>query len=326
MAVRRMEFGATLPLLFLAVAVPGYSVTIQYSGGFGTGSGDFTGVARITSGLGNCSGALMADGMHVMTAAHCAASISVDGLSQTVLTPITPFLSFFTPSFSSGFADTVTGVHLNPATTAWFSGDPTFGLMYDIAVLDLATPAPSDATRYNLDLSGFAIANQSAVLMAGWGLGGFPGGAIGGTAGDRRGGTNKVSGVFTSANDPSLPGNPSVSLLDQPIELQWTTTGDTSTPTNTLGLSNAGDSGGPLLYNGNLIGITSFGDLPRDGTLPIGLTFADGYANLSNRGNADFLNSLGLAATPEPGTWMLAAGGTLLVMLRLRDAPVGLFQ
>lgn len=313
MIVWKMKFRSAMPLLLLAAAVPAHSVTIQYFGGLVTGADNFTGVAN----LGGCSGALLADGIHVITAAHCAATISVGSGGQTVLTSNgINQLSFFTHAFPSGISDAVTGVHFNPLTTMWFSADPNYGLLYDLAILDLAAPAPADATRYNLDLSGYAIANNSAVTMAGWGLGGYPGGSVGGTGGTRRAGTNTVSGVFSSNNDPSLPGDPSVALIDSPIALRWTTTSDTSTQGNTLGLSNAGDSGGPLLFNGNLIGVASFGNLPRSGTIPIGLAFAGGYVNLANPGNADWLNSL--LGAPEPGTWMLAAGGALLVWLRRR--------
>jgi Trypsin len=310
MIVRKRKFRSAMPLLLLLAAVPAHSVTIQYFGGFGTGSGNFTGVAN----LGGCSGALLADGMHVITAAHCAATISVGSGGQTVLTSNgIDHLFFFTGTNPGGISDAVTGVHFNPLSTMWFSPDPNFGLMYDLAILDLAAPAPADATRYNLDLSGFAIANNSAVTMAGWGLGGFPGGSVAGTGGTRRAGTNTVFGVFTTADDPGLPGDPSVALTDSPIALRWTTTSDINTPSNTLGLSNAGDSGGPLLFNGNLIGVTSFGSVPRSGTIPIGQTFEAGYVNLANPGNAGWLNSL--LAAPEPGTWMLAAGGGLLMWL-----------
>ena len=72
-----------------------------------------------------------------------------------------------------------------------------------------------------------------------------------------------------------------------------------------------------MLYNGDLIGITSFGDVPRSGILPIGPTYEADYVNLANPGNADWLDSV-LEGTPEPGTWMLAAGGALLVLLRRR--------
>jgi hypothetical protein len=316
MTSRRMKLSSTLPLLLLAAAVPAHSVTIQYSGGFVTGAGNFTGVASLpTSG---CSGALLADGIHVITAAHCAATVSVGSGGQTVLTPNgIDHLFFFTGAFPSGSFDAVTGVHLNPLTTAWFSADPNYGLMYDIAILDLAVPAPDDATRYSLDLSGNAITNHSAVTMAGFGLGGYPGGDVGGTGGTRRAGTNTVWTTFGSASDPNLPGDPVVALTDSPIALRWTTTSDINTPGNTLGLSNAGDSGGPLLFNDNLIGVTSFGTLPRSGIIPCcGQTFEAGYANLADPGNADWL--IAELDAPEPGTWMLPAGGALLVWLRRR--------
>jgi hypothetical protein len=267
---------------------------------------------------------LLADGVHVLTAAHCASSTwYVNSAGQTVLSQSIYGLSFFTGGYPGGISDAVTGVQFNPLTSAWFNADPSYGLMYDVAILDLATPAPADATRYNLDLSGYAIDHNSGVVMAGWGLGGYPGGEIGGssptgTSGSRRAGTNTVAGLRTTIDDPNLAGDPSVTLNDTPIMLLWTTTSDTGTPTNTTGLSNGGDSGGPLLYNGNLIGITSFGDLPRGGILPIGQTYEADYMNLANPGNAGWLNSILQQEVPEPGTWMLAAGGALLGLLRRR--------
>ena len=317
MTVHNMKFSFALPLLLWAAALPGHAVTIQYQGGYGTGNGNFTGVAN----LGGCSGVLLADGMHVLTAAHCAATVSVNGLFQTVLTPSITGLSFFTPSDPNGLPDAVTGVQFNPLTSVWYPTDPNSGLTYDLAILDLANLAPADATRYNLDLSGYAIANNSPVVMAGWGLGGYPGGSVAGTGGSRRGGTNTVAGVFDT-----VPGDPSVALPDTPIDLSWTTTGDINNPLDTLGLSNAGDSGGPLFYNGNVIGITSFGNLPRGDApqgflIQVGQTYIDGYADLANPGNADWLNSV-LDDTPEPGTWMLAASGALLLLLRRRKSPV----
>jgi Trypsin len=307
-----------LPLVMIAASVPAFSVTIQYSGGFDTGSGNLTGVANLSG----CSGALLADGMHVLTAAHCVANISVVG-GQTVLTSDgISSLKFFTSSTPTGVTDGVTGVHFNPLTQYMFPSDAAHSLlMYDVALLDLAAPAPADATRYNLDLSGFAIANNSPVTLGGWGLGGYPGGSVLGTGGTRRGGTNNVAGVFTTADDPFLTGDPTVTLTDQPIALLWHTTNDTSTPSDTTGLGNAGDSGGPLLYNGNLIGVLDFGDLPRSGPPPAGAdivqlntTYENGFANLSNPGNANWLQSE--LYGPEPGTFLMAAGAMALLLFR----------
>jgi hypothetical protein len=308
MTVRRIGFGCTLPLLFLAAALSGRAVTIQYSGGYGTGSGNFTGVANLSG----CSGVLLADGIHVLTAAHCVADVTVNAQFQTILTPITPTLNFFTSSDPSGLADAVTGIQFNPLTSVWFNSDPTAGMTYDLAILDLAAPAPADATRYNLDLTGDATVGSS-VVMAGWGLQGYPGGSVAGTGGSRGAGTNTVAGVFTSVQDGALTAN----LPDTPIALYWTTTSDTNNPSDTTGLSNAGDSGGPLLYNGNVIGITDFGDLPRCDpgcNVAVNQTYEAGYQDLANPGNADWLTSV-LDETPEPGTWMLAAGGALLLFL-----------
>jgi hypothetical protein len=311
--LRRFQILTPFWLLGLA-AIPAFSVTIQYSGGSGTGSGNFTGVAN----LNGCSGALLADGLHVLTAAHCVGNVSVVG-GQTVVTPNgISSLSFFTNAFPNGFADGVVGVHFDPSLALWFPTDLVHSLlMYDLAVLDLAAPAPVDATRYQLDLSGSAIANNGAVVLAGWGLGGSPGGVVNGTGGTRRGGTNNVAGIFATADDPFLAGDPSVDLTDTPIALLWTTSNDTNTPSNTTGLGNGGDSGGPLLYNGKLIGILSFGDLPRSGVLPYNTTYYNGYMNLANPGIANWLEN---QLAPEPGTLLPGAGAMVLLLLRRRMA------
>jgi hypothetical protein len=83
-------------------------------------------------------------------------------------------------------------------------------------------------------------------------------------------------------------------------------------------LGNHGDSGGPLLYNNQLIGVLSFGNLPDSGgTILTNTQYANAYVNLANRGNLDFLNSV--LSTPEPGTWaMFSLGALLLGIGRLR--------
>jgi hypothetical protein len=262
----------------------------------------------------------MADGIHVLTAAHCVANISTNASNQTILTRNgLSSLSFFTPTYSGGFADSITGVQFNPLTTLMFPADPSFGLLeYDIAIIDLATPAPADATRYNLDLSGYGVTHSVPVTLGGWGFGGYPGGNVSGTAGTRRGGTNVTDGYFGSATDSNLPpAQQTITLPDTPIALQWTTSSDVNNPSDTTGLGNSGDSGSPLIYNGDVIGILDFGNLPNHGVLPIGVTYENGYADLANPGNANFLEGL-LGSAPEPGTWALSAAGALLVWLRRR--------
>jgi hypothetical protein len=84
------------------------------------------------------------------------------------------------------------------------------------------------------------------------------------------------------------------------------------------GLTNGGDSGGPALIGTSIIGVASFGDLPRPCTTPCTDPFPagryiNGHANLAEdvTGNwvADFIS------VPEPGSWALAAGGLALLLL-----------
>jgi hypothetical protein len=306
------KFGLKALGLFLISALPAFPIALQYDQVLTTGSGGYPAVVRI----GGCSGALLADGIHVLTAAHCAASYSSPDNVNTVFTDFVGLtVGIFTQTTSVSIP--VAAIHRNPLASLIFPSDPASGLLlYDLAVLDLATPAPADANGYTLDTSGNAITTNGAVTLAGWGLGGYPGTTAQGP-GSLRAATNSVAGVFTSITDPSA--NPMVEPLpDTPIALFWDTTNDIHNPANTTGLGDHGDSGGPLIYNNQVIGVLSFGNLPDSGgTIQVGTEYANAYANLANRGNLDFLNSV--LSAPEPGTWVMFACGLLLLAIgRLR--------
>jgi secreted trypsin-like serine protease len=300
----------------VVAALPAFPIALQYDQVLTTGSGGFPAVVRV----GGCSGALLADGVHVLTAAHCAASYNSPDNINTVFTDFVGLtVGIFTSSTSVSIP--VAGIHLNPLASLIFPTDPTSQLlMYDLAVLDLATPAPLDANGYALDTSGFAITNNSPVTLAGWGLGGYPG-TTAQSSGSLRAATNTVAGTFTSITDPSAtPGFEP--LPDTPIALFWDTTSDIHNPSNTTGLGDHGDSGGPLLYNNQLIGVLSFGNLPDSGgAILTGTEYANAYVNLANRGNLDFLNSV--LSTPEPGTWAMLSIGVLLLGIGRRRVRRG---
>src|SRR5262249_49705029 len=142
---------------------------------------------------------LLADGIHVVTAAHCVADISTDGV-HTTLTPRTG-LSAGIHTATTDVNIPVSRVHINPLTAYVFPNDAAnFNILfYDLAILDLSPPAPADAEGYDIDYSDEAIANRAPVTLAGWGYGGFPGGNV--VGGRRRAATNTVSGVITRITD-----------------------------------------------------------------------------------------------------------------------------
>jgi secreted trypsin-like serine protease len=305
------KFGLKALGLFLTAALPAFPIALQYDQVLTTGSGGFPAVVRV----GGCSGALLADGIHVLTAAHCTASYSSPDNINTVFTDFVGLtVGIFTQSTSVSIP--VAAIHRNPLASLIFPSDSTSGLLlYDLAILDLATPAPADANGYTFDTSGTAIATNGAVTLAGWGLGGYPG-TTAQSPGSLRAATNTVAGVFTSIIDPNATPT-TESLPDTPIALLWDTTSDIHNPADTTGLGNHGDSGGPLVYNNNLIGVLAFGNLPDSGgPILVGAEYANAYTNLANRGNLDFLNSV--LSVPEPGTWAMLSCGVLLLGIARR--------
>jgi hypothetical protein len=313
--LRRIGFGVRAAGLLVAMACPAFPIVLQYDQILTTGSPGYPSVVRVGGG---CSGALLADGVHVLTAAHCVSTYSSPDNINTIFNLVSNLsVGVFTPGSSVSIP--VSGIHLNPLAALMFPSDSTTQLLiYDLAVLDLSTPAPADAGGYLIDASGNAIVNHGTVTLAGWGLGGYPGGTVGG-AGTRRAATNVVAGVFAAATDVNATPD-TVSLPDLPIALIWDTTSSIHDPNNLTGLGDHGDSGSPLTYNGNLIGVLSFGTLPdAGGQVVIGQRYYNGYTNLAVQGNAEFLASI--LNSPEPGTFAMIGLGALVLVAARRSRP-----
>jgi len=177
-----------------------------------------------------------------------------------------------------------------------------------VGLLTLSTPAPLGAQIYELDLtpSGFVF-GSSTVDMVGYGLGGNPAvGFLG--VGTRRHAQNTLTGVIVSVNGVSTPDYP----LYAPL------TFGTGTADGT-GLPNAGDSGGPLFFDGQILGVTSFGNLPRSdipstGQYEDGVPYYAAFADIATPGIGDWVES---ELVPEPGTWALMALGAFALCARL---------
>ena len=286
-------------IIGLAIQAPLMSIVINNTNtlGYVTGDTDYTGVVEVVFSQASqpgstfiCSGALVSP-TQILTAGHCISG--AEGWSVTFQTA--------SGTRSIGVSDSAL--------------DPMFGPLgntgldvYDVGLLTLSTPAPLGAQIYELDLtpSGFVF-GSSTVDMAGYGLGGNPKvGFLGG--GTRRHAQNTLTGVIVSVNGVYTPDYP----LYAPL------TFGTGTADGT-GLPNAGDSGGPLFFDGQILGVSSFGNLPRSdmpstGPYEYGVQYYAAFADIANPLIGGWVES---ELVPEPGTWALVALGGLALCARL---------
>jgi len=306
-------------VLLLGCAVPAFPIVIQSVGapGYVTGNNNFTGVVAIYfqqgSGTYICSGALFSGGADILTAGHCVA-----GSSNFEVV-------FFTPS-----GETVVGVSQSYLDPLWGTrpGDTSGSLppQYDVGVLKLAGLPPADAARYGLDTTGNDVYLDSTLVdLVGYGIGGSPAtGSDDYGVGTRRHAVNTVAGTICGFGGTNCQNTP-VPTPDDPIELLLNL-GESYQGSNTpcfnnsaCGLPNAGDSGGPLLVGNNILGVTSFGNLPRPGppdyspvAYPSG-TYVAGYTNLTNPQIASWVDSF---LVPDPSTWLLMLLGCAGLLVR----------
>lgn len=274
---RRCMTGWLIAATILIVTVPLQAIVINDTGiaGYETGNAEFTGVVKIVGNGGSfiCSGALISSSQ-VVTAGHCIAGAT----DWTVM-------------FETGsglFSVAATSSKLHPLFEA--RPAPLNQIhQYDIGILALAALAPLDAQVYGLltDLSG--VTTSTVMDLAGYGRGGNPTvGTI--PSGTRHQAQNTVDGVLGSLNTVPLP--------DLPLYLTMVFG---EGPDNE-GLSHAGDSGGPLLLGNQIVGISSFGNLPRDTPLQAQTTYVSAYMSMANPLIGDWVAD---NTVPEPATYLL---------------------
>ncbi|MEP6836160.1 MAG: trypsin-like serine protease [Gemmatimonas sp.] len=297
-------------------------------------AGPYDGVASLlihrTDGYFICSGALLAGGLNVLTAAHCL----TDNMGVNITLDVTAL--FFPPGQPPDVRDiiAVSSVAVNPAYTGEIVD------AHDVAVVRLSS-APSLGVlnaAYSLYL-GDPFGQQARAV----GSGGTGTGATGETEdgglklADRRTGLNTVdftwtdprfNGIFIdnfgSADpfslvadfDSGLPVNNAscnltslnfFSFVNPICELGW------GAAEINLG---SGDSGGPLFINNQIAGVAGYGLTFRglgDIDDALNSTFGEFSGWTSTAYNADWITSVTTTA-PEPGSFALVGVGVFALI------------
>ena len=296
-----------------------------------------------------CSGSLLSDRIHVLTAGHCVSS------GHGMLTPVSTTAYFYGGNDPQAVVTSVatpgvvavaaSGLSVNPLYTGEVVDD------HDIAVVTLAQAAPDFATGYSLYTAGNLTGTDYNV--AGYGRRSDQGGSVGadlGTSrlrqGDNRydftfgdpdfGGTFDPgpgdTGFFGTAEDKNtlisdfddgLPGQDASCGLAAAVGVipsaaigeanspKYCDLGVGATEVSTAG----GDSGGPQFVNGEIASVTSFGLTfgnefqPGDIDNTLNDTFGEFNGFVPIDSNLAYINS----AAPEPASWaMMMVGFGLL--------------
>ena len=274
---------------------------------------NLTGIVEITSSIGGCTGSLLSGGLAILTAGHCVTS----AYGAPIATGITVYLQ----SASGMIPYTVSSVQVDPG---YVGGDSTLGA--DLAVLQLSTPAPSFDIGYSLYTS--SSIPSTPVVLAGYGYGGT--GNTGADSSNYPFGTLRAGENIFEGTGAQYFGWSSSLLVGQFYNGQ--------SSTNVLGVahpyfsadevsSSHGDSGGPALYNGYIIGVTDLGicassSSTGDCSMPPSVNaandayFGEMFAYTSVDANLAFIQSA--QGVPEPGTFAMAVAALGIVISRHR--------
>jgi hypothetical protein len=251
-----------------------------------TGNANYTGVAQVVfdytglSGTFLCTGSLISD-FQILTAGHCASGAENWTVTFETLSGIT----------SIGVSQALVHPGFGPEPV------PLYSQLFqdDVAVLTLASIAPSDAARYPLDTTFSGAYPTAPIDIVGYGLGGSAATGIL-PFGVRRHAVNTIDALFP--------------LPDYPLEMNLTVG---AAPGN-YGLISDGDSGSPAFLNGRIIGVGAFANT-YNGIYP-SITYTSGHSNLLNPTIGNWVAG---SVAPEPATFGLFASGLAgLVVFRRR--------
>ena len=265
----------------------------------------YSGVAKLAFGGTGCSGALMSDGLHLLTAAHCVAPNGVFSFSSgTAQFAVTPGANVYTGTLDSvGIASVL--VH-----PGWTGNFITGG--NDLAIVTLASAAPVGAARYNLytgtaDVG--AVANKSGWGLTGTGLTGSTGALewrVGQNLWDTTldfieiNGSNKV--LVYDYDDGSA-------LRDLMFRFGFTNRGLGSQEI----MAAPGDSGGPSFINGQIAGIASFRYTYGSGFGDVNSVADSTFGEMGGDTRVASFNSWILSSIPEPASGWLYLAGLLVI-------------
>ena len=286
--LRRLAKGAAICLVLCTLSVPAFGVMITNASdpNYVTGNANYTGVAQVVfdytglSGTFLCTGSLISD-FQILTAGHCASGAEN-----------------WTVTFQTRSGTTSIGVS-QALVDPGFGPEPVplYSQLYedDVAILTLASIAPSDATRYLLDTTFSGAYPTSPIDIVGYGLGGSATTGIL-PLGVRRHAANTIAALFP--------------LPDYPFEMNMTVG---AAPDN-YGLISDGDSGSPAFLNGQIIGVGAFANT-YNGIYP-SITYTSGHSNLLNPTIGNWVAG---SVAPEPATFgLLVSGLAGLVVVRRR--------
>lgn len=285
------------------LAITTYDVNVNNVAGPGTvttGGVNLDGMAQVITSIGACSGALLAGGTHILTAAHCVHNGAMVGAAT---------INFFTANGDFSFA--TSDIYVAPG---WSGMPGTLLDGGDLAILALSS-AFTGAQGYEI-YRGSAEVGQS-IEIAGWGRDGTGDTGYTGAYGTRRWGTNMydaTGALFSNSNSTIL-------MADF----------DNGTATNDLfgrlvsGLANAaltdsniapGDSGGPSFWNGLLVGIHSLNGRVNltpsaDIDAILNASFGELFGDTRVSSHLAFIDSVTM---PEPSTFGMGGLGLLLLI------------
>ena len=210
-----------------------------------TASGEFSGVVELSMG---CTGTLLTTGRHIITAAHCFFDNNGNQSEDETNTSVT---------FETSTGD----VTINASKVTIHPDYNTSTLAHDIAIVELVSEAPAEATRHDI----YRNSDEVGQTFAKVGYGAF-GEGLDVTSGNnvKRDGLNKFDALGDIFNDPEIPdgtqlffdfddGTAANDAFGQEFGIN-----DTGLGTDEVNTA-PGDSGGPSFIGDKVAGVTSYG-------------------------------------------------------------------